>query len=93
MQVSVRLVRELAETFADSVSKVCKSSETFLKFGSTEVRPRTCLPALPNLRRQTTNVLHLGPQSEPLARVSSQKLFSRAGLSQAGAQLAETSAD
>ena len=89
----MRPVRELAETSADSVDQASKSAETFHKFDGIDARTRTCLPASPKPHRQTTNVSQAGPESAPLARVSSQKLFSRAGLSQAGAQFAETFAD
>ena len=44
VQVSVRPVRELAETSADFVDQVGKSPETFLKSDGTEARTRTYLP-------------------------------------------------
>ena len=44
VQVSVRPVRELAETSADFVDPVGKSAETFLKSDGTEARTRTYLP-------------------------------------------------
>ena len=61
-------MRESPETFADSVSKVSKSPETFLKFGSTKARTRTCLPGLPKLRRQASQVGGGTAKSAPQVR-------------------------
>ena len=68
MQVSGRPVRESPETFADFVDQVGKSPETFLKFGSTKALTRTCLPGLPKLRRQASQVGGGTAKSAPQVR-------------------------
>ena len=81
-------VCKLAETFAHFVSKASESAEKFVKSDSTDDQTHTYLPALPKPRRQkTTNVSHAGRESQSLARLLSPKLVSRAGLSQANAEI------
>ena len=56
VQVSVRPVRELAETSADFVDQVGKSPETFVKSDGSETSTRTAGPGLQKLRRQASQI-------------------------------------